>query len=293
MMRTPILMLLVAMTLPALRAQPQAAGGSTVSVQYSGSAGGDLTRAGVAAGDVEVRTVGAAWRTSFALTPATQLEFGVNWESFDFDRSTLSGVPDTLQETSIVLGAAHRVGSSWRLTATTRPGFYGDDEGRDGDAFNAPMLLLAMWRQSPELGWAFGLRVDWLSERAVIPLVGVNWKFAPDWEFVLGMPKAGVSYQANDALKLTLGASVQGGNFHVARDPRTGGTISSTFLQDTTLDYHEIRVGLAADWKLNERFSILAEAGVITDQKFDYFDRGYTLDGGGIGFFTVGLTGRF
>jgi hypothetical protein len=292
-MRIPLLLLLLGLTLAPLSAQRQAAGGSNVRVHYSGSAGSDLTRAGAAAGEVEVRALGATWRSTAALSPATQVEFGVNWESFDFDRSALNGVPDTLQEASIVLGLAHRAGSAWRITATARPGFYGDDEGMEGDAFNVPLLLLALWRQSPELAWAFGLRADWLSERAVIPLVGVNWRFAPDWEFVLGMPKAGVSYQANDALKLTLGASVQGGNFHVARDPRTGGTISSTFLQDTTLDYHEIRVGLAADWKLNERFSILAEAGVITDQKFDYFDRGYTLDGGGIGFFTVGLTGRF
>jgi hypothetical protein len=290
-MRTSILLLLPGLLLPTLRAQPQAAGGgSTVTVQYSGSASSDLTHAGAAAGEVEVRALSATWRSSIALAPATQLEFGVNWESFDFDRSTLSGVPDTLQEASLVVGAAHRVGTAWRLTATARPGFYGDDDGMDGDAFNAPMLLLALWRQSPELGWAFGLRVDWLSERPVLPLVGVNWKFAPDWEFVLGMPKAGVSYRASEALKLTLGASVQGGNFHVARDPRLGG---ATLLQDTTLDYHEIRVGLAADWKLNEQFSLLAEAGVITDQKFDYFDRGYTLDGGGVGFFTLGVTGRF
>lgn len=217
----------------------------------------------------------------------------MNWENFDFDRSTLSGVPDTLQEASIVVGAAHQVGAAWRLTATARPGFYGDDDGLNGDAFNAPMLLLALWRQSPELGWAFGLRVDWLSERPVLPLVGLNWKFAPDWEFVLGMPKAGVSYRASDALKLTLGVSVQGGNFHVARDPRLGGTVSSISLQDTTLDYHELRVGLAAEWRLNEQFSILAEAGVITDQKFDYFDRDFTLDGGGVGFLTLGVTGRF
>lgn len=292
-MRSPIPLLLLALLLTTLRAQPQAAGGSTASVQYSASAGSDLTRAGTAAGEVEVRALNATWRSSVALPSGTLVQFGVNWENFDFDRSTLSGVPDTLQEASIVVGAAHQVGAAWRLTATARPGFYGDDDGLDGDAFNAPMLLLALWRQSPALGWAFGLRVDWLSERAVIPLVGVNWKFAPDWEFVLGMPRAGVSYQASEALKLTLGASVQGGNFHVARDPRLGGTVANTLLQDTTLDYHEIRVGLAADWRLNEQFSLQLEAGAITDQKFDYFDRGYTLDGGGIGFLTVGVTGRF
>ena len=33
-----------------------------------------------------------------------------------------------------------------------------------------------------ELAWAFGVRADWFSERAVIPFIGVNWKFAPGWD---------------------------------------------------------------------------------------------------------------
>lgn len=288
---TPLLLVLAALT-PIVRAQPQAAVGSSVNVQYSGTAGNDVTLGGGGAGEIEVRALLASWRTPVALGPATQLELGVNWESFDFDRTALSGVPRTLQETSLILGAVHRVGPAWRLAGTLRPGLYSDTEGAGRAAFNAPLLLLALWRQSPELGWAFGLRADWLSERPLLPVIGVNWKFAPGWEFALGMPRAGFTYQAGEALKFTLGASVQGGNFHVGREPRASGTATTPSLQDTVLDYHEIRVGLAAQWQVNEQFSILAEAGVVTDQKFDYFDREYTLDGGTAGFFTLGLTGR-
>ncbi len=273
-------------------AQPQASAGASVSVLFSSSADSDLTRAGAPAGEVGVSAFSATWRSATALSPTTRLSYGLNWERFDFDRASTVVVPDTLQEVSAVLGVSHRLNPSWMLTGTIRPGLYGDTEGDSGDAFNAPLLLLATWVRNPELAWAFGLRVDWFSERAVIPFIGVNWKFAPGWEFSLGMPRAGVSYEMGDALKLTLGASVQGGNYHVARDPR-GPTISSVRVDDTTLDYHEIRVGLAADWKLNDSLTLTAEAGVITDQKFDYFDRGLTLDGGGIGFFTLGLSGRF
>lgn len=273
-------------------AQPQPGGTQTVTAQFSLSADSDLTRAGVPAGEVGVSALAATWRSATALSPATRLSYGVNWERFDFDRAALVAVPDTLQEVSAVLGVTHRLNPQWMLTGTIRPGLYGDTEGDGGDAFNAPLLLLATWVRSPELAWAFGLRADWFSERAVIPFVGVNWKFAPGWEFSLGMPRAGLSYDMGDDLKLTLGATVQGGNYHVAEDPR-GPAISSVRVDDTKLDYHEIRVGLAADWKLNESLTLTAEAGVITDQKFDYFDRGITLDGGGIGFFTLGLSGRF
>jgi hypothetical protein len=292
-MRIPFTLLLVASLGCSLAAaQPQASAGPSVSVLFSHSADSDLTRAGAPAGEVGVSALAATWRSTAALSPTTRLAYGLSWERFDFDRAAAVAVPDTLQETSVALGATHRLNPEWMLTGTIRPGVYGDTEGDSGDAFNAPLLLLATWVRSPELAWAFGLRADWFSERAVIPFIGVNWKFAPGWEFSLGMPRAGVSYEMGEALKLTLGASVQGGNYHVTHDPR-GPTVSGVRLDDTTLDYHEIRVGLAADWKINETFAVTAEAGVITDQKFDYFDRGVTLDGGGIGFFTLGLSGRF
>lgn len=292
-LRTPLLSLTLGLIpfIPVM-AQPQPGGTQTVTAQFSLSADSDLTRGGVPAGEVGVSALATTWRSAAALSPATRLSYGLNWERFDFDRAALVAVPDTLQEISAVLGATHRLSPQWILTGTIRPGVYGDTEGDGGDAFNAPLLLLATWVRSPELAWAFGLRADWFSERAVIPFIGVNWKFAPGWEFSLGMPRAGLSYDMGDDLKLTLGASVQGGNYHVAEDPR-GPTISSVRVDDTKLDYHEIRVGLAADWKLNESLTLSAEAGVITDQKFDYFDRGITLDGGGIGFFTLGLSGRF
>jgi hypothetical protein len=291
--RPPSLLAFVLLGLSPLTAQPQPAGAQTVAAGFSVSADSALTQAGNPAAEAGVSAFTAAWRSSAALSPATRLSYGLNWERFDFDRPATLAVPDALQEVAVVLGASHRLNESWMLTGTIRPGLYGDFEGDNGDAFNAPLLLLATWVRSPELAWAFGVRADWFSERTVIPFVGVNWKFAPGWEFSLGMPRAGLSYEMGDALKLTLGASVQGGNFHVARDPRPASLSVGPRLDDTTLDYHEIRVGLAADWKINETFALTAEAGVITDQKFDYFDRAVTLDGGGIGFFTLGLTGRF
>lgn len=274
-------------------AQPSPTGGSTVTAGFSASADSDLTRAGNPVGEVGVSAFTAAWRSSTVLAPATRLSYGLNWERFDFDRPATPALPDSLQEVAVVLGASQRLNESWLLTGTIRPGLYGDFEGDSGDAFNAPLLLLATWARSPKLAWAFGLRADWFSERAILPFIGVKWKFAPGWEFSLGMPRAGLSYEATPALKLSLGASVQGGNYHVGRDPRPITLSVGPRLDDTTLDYHEIRVGFAADWKVNEPFALVAEAGMITDQKFDYFDRGYTLDGGNSGFFTLGLTGRF
>lgn len=287
----PLLTLSVALGLPALRAQAPA--GDQLSFSYSHTADNALSRGGAGAGDLGVDATRLAWRSGLPLSQATRATYGLTWNRFGFDRPAALAVPDTLQELSLDLGLSHRLNAQWLLIASVSPGLYGDLEGSSGDAFNAPALLLASYAQNPSLAWTFGLRVDAFSERAVIPFVGVNWKFAPDWEFTLGVPRAGVSYQASPALKLGLGVTAQGGNFHVGRDPRQVAIAAGPRLADTKLDYHEIRVGLAADYKLSDLFSVNAEAGVVTDQKFDYYDRGYTLDGDAVAFFTLGLSARF
>lgn len=284
---------LFALGLASVHAQNPAASGDQVTTTFSWSADKELTQAGTAVGDLGVSAASLTWRGSRPLSPVTRLNYGLGWAHFDFSRPAASAVPDTLQEVAVILGASHRLNDRWLLTGTVRPGLYGDFEGDNSDAFNAPVLLLATWLRSPTLAWSFGLRADGFSDRSVLPLVGVNWKFSPGWEFSVGLPRTGLSYTAGAALKWNLGVSLQGGNFHIARDPRPATLSAAPRLDDTTLDYHEIRVGLSADWRLSEVFSLTAEAGVITDQKFDYFDRDYVLDGGGTGFFTVELTGRF
>ena len=59
------------------------------------------------------------------------------------------------------------------------------------------------------------------------------------------------------------------------------------------MDYREIRAGVSIDYRMGPNFEVMLEAGVITDQKFDYYERGHTLNGDAVAFFTIGLTGRF
>jgi len=267
--------------------------GNQVEIDYSFSARNDLALGTAPGGRVGVDAVRATWSSGLPVGPATRLRYGVDWQRFAFDRSGPMAVPDHLQELALNLGAVHRVNPRWLLIASVRPGLYGDGEASSGDAFQVPALLLATFRQNPELAWSFGLRVDGFADNPVIPFVGVTWKFAPAWEFVLGAPRAGVTYAFSPALKFGFGATVQGGNFRVGRDPRPVSIAVGPRLDDTYLDYHEIRIGLAADYALNPSFTLKAEVGLITDQKFDYYDRNFTLNGDSAAFFSVGLVGRF
>lgn len=282
------------MAMAAVAALPaSAAPDNRVSVRYSHSADNTLELGATPGGEVGVHAAMLDWGSSLPLNPSTRLNYGLGWSLFTFDRSGPMAVPEKLQKISLALGASHRLNAQWLLLASVQPGLYGDLEGGSRDAFNATGLFLANYARSRDLVWSFGLRADPFADTPVIPIIGVNWRFAPGWEFTVGFPRIGFGYEAGPALKLGLGLSAQGGSFHVGRDPRPVSIAVGPRLDDTRLDYREIRVGLSADYKFSEVLSLTLEAGAITDQKFDYYEHGYTLNGGSTAFFTLGLTGRF
>lgn len=262
-----------------------------INVRYSHSASNPIARASTPLGDLSVDAAFLDWRSSAPLNDATKLNYGVSWSVYNFSRPSAMAAPDRLQEISLSFGGSHRLNRQWLLIASVQPGLYGDLKGSAGDAFNAPVLALATYLQSRELAWSFGLRADAFADKPVLPFVGVNWRFAPDWEFTIGFPRAGFGYTAGPNLKLGLGATVQGGSFYIADDPRP--VAPGPRLNDTYLDYREIRVGLSADYRFSEALSLTAEAGAITDQKLDYYDGGYTLNGDAAFYFSLGVTGRF
>jgi hypothetical protein len=288
--RKQLLPLTVLLALADTRAHAADAG-NEITVKFSQSADNPVPGGGGAGAEVGVQAAFVDWRHSQPLIDTTQLAYGLSWSGYDFSRSGPIAIPDNLQEISLSLGGTYRASPQWLLIASIRPGIYGDFGGSSSDAFNVPAVFIATFLQSRELAWSFGLRADPFSDNAVLPVIGVKWRFAPRWEFTLGFPRAGFSYEATTALKLSVGATVQGGSFHIAEDPRP--IPAGAPLSDTYLDYREIRAGLAADYKFNESLSLTAEAGMITDQKFEYYERDLTLNGDAATFFSLGLSARF
>lgn len=264
-----------------------------ITARYSHSANNRLQRSGASGGAVGVEAAFFEWRQSAALDETTRLNYGLTWNLYDFSRSGPMVLPEKLQAVSLALGATRQLNQQWLLIGSIQPGLYGDlDNGARG-AFKAPVLLLSTYLQNHALAWSFGLIADSFADKRVIPIVGVKWRFAPRWEFTVGFPRAGFVYALNPALKFGLGATIQGGSFHVTRDLRPVSLAVGPRLDDTYLDYREIRVGLSAEYVFNDTLSFSVEAGAITDQKFDYYEHGYTLHGDTAGFFTLGLSGRF
>lgn len=297
-MKSTFLAGLLALVPLALSAQPSATMRPDLLASYdagwSYSSREDLTRSGARAGGVSVNRFDFSLSGRAKLTETTSFGYGLAYATNRLDASA-NILPDELTELSINLGLMHRYSDTWNLAAYLRPGFYGDFDNLDGDSFNAPLLLTAAYAPSRDLVWLFGLNVNAFSDNPVLPILGVRWQFAPDWNFNLGFPRSGFTYQLSESLSLSAGVAFQGGSFRVGRDPRATplSLPAATSLANTYLDYREIRAGLALDYKLSENLKFAFDLGAVTDRKFDWFHRDYRLDGDTGTYFGLSLRGSF
>jgi hypothetical protein len=232
--------------------------------------GGDL-------GDVSVQNVSASFSRDIKPGDSTTLTVG-GAASFNFiDAGPGIPLPDRLGEVTLNAGILHHFSRRWIAAAYARPGWYGDMENFDGDAFTVPAIAVISFIQSPSLIWRAGVGVNPFGDNIVLPVIGVNWKFAGDWTFNIGFPRLGVTWRACHALDLYGAVGFQGGSYRITED--LGPAPRGDRLDNTCVTYREIRVGVGADCNVTEKIKLTAEAGVMADRRFDFHDRGYKLKG--------------
>jgi hypothetical protein len=261
------------------------------SAEYSFSGASDITRGGLL-GEVSVSHAEGGVSGRAFLSETAGFLYGAAFRVNELHADPGVPLPDRLVELTARLGVAKQFSPRWSVSVSVRPGIYGDFEDVSSGSFNAPALAMATYAGSADLVWLFGVSANAFSEHVVMPVAGVRWKFAPGWTFNLGFPRARVAWDATAQLSLRAGLGIQGGTYRVTGNlgvPAPGiARLANTYLQ-----YREIRVGAGADWKLTERVSLALEAGVMTDRRFEYFDRNYTLNGEASPYVTFGIGGHF
>jgi hypothetical protein len=258
---------------------------------YSYSGASDLER-GAPLGEVEVHHTDASVSGRVPLNDATSLIYGAALSVNQLQADAGLPLPDRLGELSLNFGLTRRFSPRLNVSAYVRPGFYSDLEDFSSDAFNAPVLVMGSYATSADLVWIAGVSANFFSDRVVMPLAGVRWKFAPAWTFTLGFPRVGFTWEVDKQLSLRAGLSIQGGSYRVTENlgvPAPG----VSRLANTYVQYREIRFGVGADYKLSAHVSLTLETGVMTDRRFEFFDRDYTLNGSSAPYVTVGVSGRF
>jgi len=240
---------------------------------YSYSTNADVSHGGVL-GSVAVHHAEVSLSGRTGLTDDLQLAYGLDYDTNLLVSGAAVPLPDQLTALSLNLGLIRAIDKEWTVAVFARPGFYGDFAQLGRRSLNAPVLFSASYNPRPGLGWTFALAVNPFAKNVVLPVLGVRWAFAPDWEFALGFPHTGFTWKMTGDLALRADASFQGGSYRVMRPPAAFPALAGTLA-----DYREIRTGLGLDFKVGDNNTLSLDAGLVADRRFDYHQRGYRLDG--------------
>ncbi|MBW8780534.1 MAG: hypothetical protein JF599_01410 [Verrucomicrobia bacterium] len=286
----PCLLLLAAPVLaqgPAEESSPSVI--ESVSAHYGYSTRTGLDNNGKV-GEVAVNHGDANISARLPLDQNTLFTFGFDYGVNSLDRAAGTPLPNQLSSVALDLGVKHKFSDEWGGGVSVRPGFYGDFQNLNSDSFNAPVRLLANFKQSDTLAWVFGGEYDAFADTAFVPILILNWRAEEQWTFSLGFPRTTIRYQMTDKLALRAVASSERTSYRINGNPAPAPLPN---LGHTYLDYREIRLGLGANYALTRSLSLSADAGVLVHRQFDYYDRDYRLDGDTGAYVLVGITMKF
>ena len=239
------------------------------------------------AGDASITTWEASVSHSFAHgSQGARVFIGAETKRHDISASAGVALPDTLEAWALTASYLKPLNQEWSLFVSAKPGIYHDGSKATSDAINMPVSVFARYSTDPELAWTFGIMSNAFNDNPVLPVVGVDWRFAPGWRFNVGYPWIGVSRELSSTWEIRGGAQFQGGSYWVAQRVAPG-------IRGTLLDYREIRVAIDLIHRLSPSLELQLSVGSNVDRNFDYFDNGYELDGESAGFVSFGIRGKF
>lgn len=262
---------------------------STTEFGFSGKAG--VSQGTVALGETDTLFTRLRLMQSVPVNQSYSWRIGAEWERIGFGIPVGAPLPNTVQSVELRLGNTWRLNRRSMLQFDISPGVYSDFEDLDFGDMNAPIAARYIFLQSTNVQWVIAAIADPKNEIPVVGGVGLRWRFAPQWTLDLIMPRPQLRFEVNTDLTLHAGGGLRGGAYRVAEN--FGTRVGRPELNDEDLTYREIRVGGGFNWKINNRFSTLMDAGWVIDRRFAFKDARLQLNGKGAPYFQLSVSAKF
>lgn len=237
-------------------------------LSYSYVGASDIKQGNSKIGNVSEQNSDVKYVISPEITDGLLFRGGVEWERYSFGLSSNLALPNTLQSTNLILGFDIQLADQWLMRVEAAPGFYSDFVDLTSRDINAPIIIGASYLVSKDLQWVVGMRIDLWSEYPVLPGAGVRWKFADQWTLNAIMPKPRLEYELERSTTLFVGLDLKGGSYMVNKD--FGDNHGHGNLNQTVLEYSEVRTGGGVAWKPTPFLTLEAETGASVYRDFDY-----------------------
>lgn len=229
----------------------------------------------------------------------SHLEVGLGYQLTSLDLKPANDVvplPERFQSLTLDLSYNQKLSTAWSAFIGTSTGYHtAGSSGFSQKCFGVDVFALGLYTVSPTLQVALGGGYSSLASgrNQFGPALGVSWQATPKWSVAFGYPNTGVTYKYSESLTLGLAAEVTANTYYVERDPLPG-TRGKPALDRTTLESFDVRLGLAAKWKINSAFSLVAKIGSVLDRHYDYHERNFKLKTDGTAAYSsLGLSASF
>lgn len=246
----------------------------TVSAHYSYVGGSDLKSNGN--GNLSEQTADFNYELRVPVNDTVGVGFGLKYNRIDFGVPENSFLPDSLETVNIGLLGYYKLSNDWSLFAMFGPRMNlvngWDDIGSNNITWSGGFG--AQHEFNKDLSLQFGLGVNPGTDNLpILPLLGLRWHFADQWTLNVGFPRTAIDYQVLPNLQLSLETSFFGGTY------QTGSTYGSDTghpeLNNRSLRYNEVRVGLGATYTVVKNVDLELSTGAVVYREFDFKDTDY------------------
>jgi hypothetical protein len=194
------------------------------------------------------------------------LQFGVDYERFDFSRSN-SVFPYAVSSLDAEINVSYWSGDELNPLLKLQPGVYFTRDHISANSFDFPVRVVGGYKIHDDLYAVLGADVDPFEEDPVTPICGFNWKINDQFNLRAVFPEPRFSYTPTKELEFFIDADFKGGGYRngPTNDRRTSNAI---------LDYTEYRGGGGISYTLKKGLSLEATVGWSIARRFDYFRAG-------------------
>lgn len=244
--------------------------------QYSVTSGSRTRSGRVRAGHLSSQSGAFEAVMSTHLDEDILFRAGAGWERHSFGIGGHAPLPEQLQSANLILGADVDISTEWMMRMEIQPGVYSDWLNVGSDDLNCPLIIGFSWLPDKDLQWFFGVSFDIRRDIPVMPGIGLRWKFADRWTLMALPPNPRIEFDLNEHLTFFGGADLHYGTYHV-NDVR--GLVRSVDLDDSIVDYTEIRGGVGLKWKVARSVDLQLQGGSMLYREFDFHGHDITFRG--------------
>lgn len=217
-------------------------------------------------GDFDLTYPAADVKVPLAVDPDTFVTLGGYFAVRSYDTSgTFTASEDNLYEIGAYLGVGTFVNEDFLLEALFYPGVYSDLDGNlNHNDYQWYFDAMGVFRTDEDLFWKIGVSHSGLfDDLEVYPLLGVSYVISAEWRIDVLLPRsAEVSYALNPSTILLANLTLEGDQYqtHSVSVPGSG---SAAHVQ-------ELRIGLGAIYRFNDRVSMFGRLGTTLAGDYNY-----------------------